>query len=386
MLIWGHKRVQTSCTVTLSQGDYFASKQNRLCYPLLAVKGENMKKFLSVLCAFVLLLGAGATLSACGKGEKDNTIKFDSGDYACIVQQDTLKTNSNLTDNEKKLYFLKNDIADEETGLQVYVNKFLDNLCITLNKDSITIASYIILDDMFTKTSVTIKAYTFKNDTLTFEDLDGNNYTIKKNDEGILTCLLQSYYDFSETFEENNKLVFSVAINFEKLTDTSTKQLPTEESIYADKVVSAKYKLNSITGLEDYYDSFQKSMEETDLSITKEQFTKLVNDLCDAKIIIFEDNTMYYSVNFDFQKLMFTLIPEMETFAQIAGYVNISTEIGYICTINTLEENKYSASRSGTVMNEYTFDENGNLMVTANLPNSKNLVTYIYTKINEVTE
>ena len=112
-----------------------------------------MKKFLSALCAFVLLLGAGITLSACGKKDKDNTIKFESGNYACIAQQDTLNASSELTEPEQNLIlnqFVIDNFSSE--GLQTYSSTLLDNTFVTLNKNSIDVYMFTIIENlMFSK-------------------------------------------------------------------------------------------------------------------------------------------------------------------------------------------------------------------------------------------
>lgn len=348
--------------------------------------GGKMKKILSALCAFVLLLGAGLTLSACGKKKSDNTIKFESGEYACIAQADTLTSSETLTETEQNIIVSGLVIEDfDNLSLVNYAKKLLDNTYIKLNSDSINLSYFTIIEgQLFTKISATIKAYTFKNDTLTFEDTNGK-YIVTKDEEGNLVCQFNSYYDFGNGFETNEKLVFSITVNFQKLTEESDKAVPTEESFYANKEIVAKYQLTSVSNLDAYYKSFASIFQEGNLNITQERFSQIVNNVSNGRIILFSDNTLYYVANVDINKILIEIEPMMALFLDQAGLVSTETEIGYICDIVSLDSKFTATAKAGATSFEYTIDGD-NLIATVDINSTsgdKIKVTYTFIKISD---
>ena len=344
-----------------------------------------MKKFLSALCAFVLLLGAGITLSACGKKDKDNTIKFESGNYACIAQQDTLNASSELTEPEQNLIlnqFVIDNFSSE--GLQTYSSTLLDNTFVTLNKNSIDVYMFTIIENlMFSKSHANIKAYSFDNDTLTFEDGNGNKYVITKDEEGNLTCQFSCYYDFGFGDKIDNKLVFTITVKFEKLTETSTKVMPTEEAFYGEKIIAKEYELANITGLEDYFEGFKQDFEGLDdFEFTLDKFNQVINASTQAKIVLFEDNTLYYTAYIDMVNMLISIEPNMALYMNMAGIGAIETHYGFIYTV-TQNDNGYTASISSEITNSssftYAFDANNNLVATINLNGYD--VTYTFAEV-----
>lgn len=293
-----------------------------------------MKKFLSILTAFVLVLGAGVSLSACGK-KKDNTIKLDAGDYACVVQEDSVQMEA-ISDSQQSQVMTQLGIdAFDNASILGYATDLLDDTYLTINKDSVEFQYFQVTETEFFRTYLKIKSYNFSNGKLTFKDANGNKFEIKENDKGNLVGTFSYYIDLSDLLSDNfNEIkVFSISIELPKIEVGTDYQIPTAETFYGDRTILLEYKLTEVEGLESYFESFGIGEY-----VSSEAFAREFVNHCDARLILFTDNTLYYMTSMDMTGLMIALIPQYAAFYTDQAV----TEYGYLSTYTTGDNGDYT--------------------------------------------
>ncbi len=335
-----------------------------------------MKKFLSILTAFVLVLGAGVSLSACGK-DKDNSIKLDAGDYACVVQEDTVQMGT-ISDNQQEKVTEQLGIAFDNASISSYATELLDNTYLTINKNSVEFQYFQVVEgQQFFRTYLKIKTYNFSNGKLSFEDANGNRFEIKEDDQGNLVGTFSCYIDLSDYLSNyiNEIKVFSVSIELPKIEVGTDYQIPTAETFYGDRTISLEYRLTEVAGLEAYFASF--GIEEY---VSSAAFAREFINYCDARLILFEDKALYFMMSYDMTGLMVALVPAYSAFVTDQAV----TEYGYLSTYATGDSGYTTgleALKGGFTITDST------LTTTVSVPDITDEgsydLTYVFTKVEQ---